>query len=82
MRCSADCLTVAEGPETRFAETPSGRIAYQVVGDGPIDVLVLHRVRGACRRPPLEGTVLADHDALVQGEVERFRGQKVNKVDG
>jgi class 3 adenylate cyclase/pimeloyl-ACP methyl ester carboxylesterase len=39
---SADCLTVAEVPETRFAETPGGRIAYQVVGDGPIDVLVTH----------------------------------------
>jgi class 3 adenylate cyclase/pimeloyl-ACP methyl ester carboxylesterase len=33
---------VAEVPETRFAETPGGRIAYQVVGDGPIDVLVTH----------------------------------------
>jgi class 3 adenylate cyclase len=42
MRGSADCLTVAEVPETRFAETPLGRIAYQVVGDGPIDVLVTH----------------------------------------
>jgi class 3 adenylate cyclase len=41
-RGSADCLTVAEVPETRFAETPCGRIAYQVVGDGPIDVLVTH----------------------------------------
>src|SRR6516164_7671000 len=29
-------------PETRFADTPGGRIAYQVVGDGPIDVLVTH----------------------------------------
>jgi class 3 adenylate cyclase/pimeloyl-ACP methyl ester carboxylesterase len=33
---------VAVVPETRFAETPGGRIAYQVVGDGPIDVLVTH----------------------------------------
>jgi class 3 adenylate cyclase len=33
---------VAEVPETRFAETPGGRIAYQVVGEGPIDVLVTH----------------------------------------
>jgi hypothetical protein len=33
---------VAEVPETRFAQTPGGRIAYQVVGDGPIDVLVTH----------------------------------------
>jgi hypothetical protein len=42
MRGSADCLTVAEVPETRFADTPGGRIAYQVVGGGPIDVLVTH----------------------------------------
>jgi len=42
MRGSADCPTVAEVPETRFADTPGGRIAYQVVGDGPIDVLVTH----------------------------------------
>jgi pimeloyl-ACP methyl ester carboxylesterase len=35
-------VAVAEVPETRFAETPGGRIAYQVVGDGPIDVLVTH----------------------------------------
>jgi class 3 adenylate cyclase len=42
MRGSADCLIVAEVPETRFADTPNGRIAYQVVGDGPIDVLVTH----------------------------------------
>jgi class 3 adenylate cyclase len=33
---------VAEVPETRFADTPLGRIAYQVVGDGPIDLLVTH----------------------------------------
>ena len=41
----ADYLAVAEVPETRFAETPGGRIAYQVVGDGPIDVLVTHSPR-------------------------------------
>ena len=29
-----------EVPETRYADTAVGRIAYQVVGDGPIDVLV------------------------------------------
>jgi class 3 adenylate cyclase len=39
---SADWVIVVEVPETRFAETPGGRIAYQVVGDGPIDVLVTH----------------------------------------
>jgi class 3 adenylate cyclase len=33
---------VAEVPETRFAQTPGGRVAYRVVGDGPIDVLVTH----------------------------------------
>jgi class 3 adenylate cyclase len=35
-------VAVAEVPETRFADTPGGRIAYQVVGDGPIDLLVTH----------------------------------------
>src|SRR6478672_3785703 len=31
----------AEVPETRFAQTSGGGlVAYQVVGDGPIDVLV------------------------------------------
>jgi class 3 adenylate cyclase/pimeloyl-ACP methyl ester carboxylesterase len=45
MRASADCLIVAEVPETSFAEVPGGRIAYQVVGDGPIDVLVTHSPR-------------------------------------
>ena len=39
---SADYAAVAEVPETRFAKTPAGRIAYQVVGDGPLDVLVTH----------------------------------------
>jgi class 3 adenylate cyclase/pimeloyl-ACP methyl ester carboxylesterase len=38
----ADYVAVAEVPETCFAQTPGGRIAYQVVGDGPIDVLVTH----------------------------------------
>src|SRR6516162_2608718 len=33
---------VPEAPETRYAETAVGRIAYQVVGDGPLDVLVTH----------------------------------------
>jgi class 3 adenylate cyclase/pimeloyl-ACP methyl ester carboxylesterase len=33
---------VAAVPETCFADTAGGRIAYQVVGDGPIDVLVSH----------------------------------------
>ncbi|MGH2792696.1 MAG: adenylate/guanylate cyclase domain-containing protein [Actinomycetota bacterium] len=26
-------------PETRFAETPEGAVAYQVIGDGPIDLV-------------------------------------------
>jgi hypothetical protein len=38
----ADYVAVTEVPEIRFAHTPGGRIAYQVVGDGPIDVLVTH----------------------------------------
>jgi class 3 adenylate cyclase/pimeloyl-ACP methyl ester carboxylesterase len=33
---------VADVPKTRFADTRNGRIAYQVVGDGPLDVLVCH----------------------------------------
>jgi class 3 adenylate cyclase len=28
-------------PETRYAESPDGLIAYQVIGDGPIDLLYL-----------------------------------------
>jgi class 3 adenylate cyclase len=39
---SAECSAVAEVPETHFAETSGGYIAYQVVGDGPVDVLVAH----------------------------------------
>jgi hypothetical protein len=38
----ADYAAVAEVPETRFADTPGGRIAYRVVGDGPLDLLVCH----------------------------------------
>jgi pimeloyl-ACP methyl ester carboxylesterase len=37
-----DCAAVSEVPETRFADTSLGRIAYQVVGDGPLDLLVAH----------------------------------------
>jgi class 3 adenylate cyclase len=33
---------VAEVPETKYAQTSGGRVAYQVVGEGPIDVLVVH----------------------------------------
>jgi class 3 adenylate cyclase len=33
---------VSELPETRFAETRGGRIAYQVVGGGGTDVLIAH----------------------------------------
>ncbi|GAC1606006.1 MAG: hypothetical protein NVS3B21_35670 [Acidimicrobiales bacterium] len=29
-------------PKTQYAETDVGRIAYQIVGDGPVDVLVNH----------------------------------------
>jgi pimeloyl-ACP methyl ester carboxylesterase len=28
-------------PETRYAEGPEGKIAYQVVGDGPMDLVVV-----------------------------------------
>jgi class 3 adenylate cyclase len=40
MRRSADCAAVAEVPETRFAQSPGGRIAYQIVGDRGVDLLV------------------------------------------
>ena len=33
---------MAEIPETRIAETDVGRIAYQIVGDGGVDLLVAH----------------------------------------
>jgi class 3 adenylate cyclase/pimeloyl-ACP methyl ester carboxylesterase len=33
---------VAEVPETRLADTDLGRIAYQVVGDGGVDLVVAH----------------------------------------
>ena len=33
---------MTDTPDTQFAETPVGRIAYQVVGDGPVDILVAH----------------------------------------
>ena len=29
-------------PETHYAKGPEGDIAYQVVGDGPIDLVVSH----------------------------------------
>src|SRR5262249_23259881 len=51
----ADCVAVAEDPENRLAEAPGGRIAYEVVGDGPIDLLVTHaptcRQRGSAHFP-------------------------------
>jgi class 3 adenylate cyclase len=33
---------VANLPETRYADTANGQVAYQVVGDGPLDLLVFH----------------------------------------
>jgi len=39
---SPDWGAVAVIPETQFADTNVGRIAYQISGDGPIDVLVAH----------------------------------------
>jgi class 3 adenylate cyclase len=29
-------------PETHYADTRNGRVAYQVIGDGPLDLLVFH----------------------------------------
>ena len=38
----ADCVIVADEPETRYARTPDGvHIAYQVVGDGPFDLVAV-----------------------------------------
>ncbi|GAC1578860.1 MAG: hypothetical protein NVS3B5_11690 [Sphingomicrobium sp.] len=41
-RLRPDCAAVAGIPKTQYAETNVGRIAYQIVGDGPVDVLVNH----------------------------------------
>jgi class 3 adenylate cyclase len=30
-------------PETQYADTANGKVAYQIVGDGPVDVLVFHQ---------------------------------------
>ncbi|MDT5257644.1 MAG: hypothetical protein QOD10_2724 [Mycobacterium sp.] len=32
---------MARQPETRYAQGPQGGIAYQVVGDGPIDLVIV-----------------------------------------
>ncbi len=38
----ADCITVADVPETRYARTADGlHIAYQVVGNGPFDLVAI-----------------------------------------
>src|SRR6516162_7384534 len=34
--------TVTNLPETHYADTRNGRVAYQVIGDGPLDLLVFH----------------------------------------
>jgi class 3 adenylate cyclase/ribosomal protein S18 acetylase RimI-like enzyme len=40
-------MTFVETPETRYAKTPDGvHIAYQAIGDGPIDVLWIHTMLG------------------------------------
>jgi len=33
---------VTDLPETRYADTANGQVAYQIVGDGPLDLLVFH----------------------------------------
>ena len=47
-----------KAPPVQFAETPEGRVAYQVVGSGPIDVLWNGTPRGNLdaiwEHPPLE----------------------------
>ena len=32
---------MARLPETRYAKGPGGNIAYQVVGDGPVDLVIV-----------------------------------------
>src|SRR5260370_37909103 len=34
-------LLMVRQPETRYAASPDGHIAYQVVGDGPMDLVVV-----------------------------------------
>ena len=34
-------LLMVRQPETRYATSPDGSIAYQVVGDGPMDLVVV-----------------------------------------
>jgi hypothetical protein len=36
---SADYAAVTEVPPTKFAKLGDDRIAYQVIGDGPLDLL-------------------------------------------
>jgi class 3 adenylate cyclase len=38
----ARLAAVIEVPETRYADTINGRVAYQIIGDGPVDLLVFH----------------------------------------
>jgi len=33
---------VTDLPETRYADTANGQVAYQIIGDGPLDLLVFH----------------------------------------
>jgi class 3 adenylate cyclase len=35
-------LPVTDFPETRYADTANGQVAYQIVGDAPLDLLVFH----------------------------------------
>src|SRR5215204_5535681 len=38
---SSAILRMARLPETRYAKGPGGNIAYQVVGDGPVDLVIV-----------------------------------------
>jgi hypothetical protein len=60
-----------KAPPVQFAETPEGRVAYQVVGSGPIDVLWNGTPRGNLdaiwEHPPLERFVrrIASYSRLI-----------------
>jgi hypothetical protein len=32
---------MVEQPQTRYAKGPEGKVAYQVVGDGPMDLVIV-----------------------------------------
>jgi class 3 adenylate cyclase len=51
-------------PETRYADTANGQVAYQIIGDGPVDLLVFH--------PPICPVDLLWDEPMVVRFVERL----------